>query len=278
MCLGSEKDFFGGYDHIAQAGLIHVANHHISPGKKQWTWGNQEFGYAWDRNLTDSDGPYIELMAGVFTDNQPDFSFLSPGETRTWSQFWYPIRNIGLTQEATAQAAVSLRADKRNAIIAVHVTEEFRNATLQLSVSGRVIDSWKGDLTPEQPLTRAVALPKRTKIDNIQATLVDQDRRKIIAFHPAKQRIKALPRAATEPPAPGDVSSSDQLYLIGVHLDQYRHATRCPSTYWKEALRRDPGDARCNNALGLWHLKRGEFRHAEQLFRKSISRLTETIL
>ena len=53
------------------------------PGKKLWTWGNAEFGYAWDRNLTDADGPYIELMAGAFTDNQPDFSWLHPYETRT---------------------------------------------------------------------------------------------------------------------------------------------------------------------------------------------------
>ena len=71
----------------AAAGVVHVVNHHIAPGKKQWTWGNHEFGYAWDRNLTDSDGPYIELMAGVYTDNQPDFSFLQPGETKTWSQY-----------------------------------------------------------------------------------------------------------------------------------------------------------------------------------------------
>ena len=47
--------------------------------------GNHEFGYAWDRNLTDAEAggefpPYIELMAGVYTDNQPDFAFLAPGE------------------------------------------------------------------------------------------------------------------------------------------------------------------------------------------------------
>lgn len=84
MCMGTDEDFFGGYDHGKQAGVVHIANHHISPGKKQWTWGNHEFGYAWDRNLTDADGPYIELMAGVYTDNQPDFSFLQPGETKTW--------------------------------------------------------------------------------------------------------------------------------------------------------------------------------------------------
>ena len=54
MCMGSKEDFFGGYDYKAQAGIVHIANHHISPGKKQWTWGNHEFGYAWDRNLTDA--------------------------------------------------------------------------------------------------------------------------------------------------------------------------------------------------------------------------------
>ena len=114
MCMGSQEDFFGGYDYKAQAGIVHIANHHISPGKKQWTWGNHEFGYAWDRNLTDTDakgefGPYIEIMAGVYTDNQPDFSFLQPGETKTWSQFWYPIQKIGPAQHANLNAAISLR-------------------------------------------------------------------------------------------------------------------------------------------------------------------------
>jgi hypothetical protein len=30
--------------------------------------GQPRLGYAWDRNLTDNDGPYIELMAGVYTE------------------------------------------------------------------------------------------------------------------------------------------------------------------------------------------------------------------
>jgi len=48
---------------------VQTSNHHVAPGKKMWTWGNAEFGYAWDRNLTDEDGPYMELMAGAYTDN-----------------------------------------------------------------------------------------------------------------------------------------------------------------------------------------------------------------
>jgi hypothetical protein len=115
----------------AQAGIVHIANHHIAPGKKQWTWGNHEFGYAWDRNLTDPDAtgdprPYIEIMAGVYTDNQPDFSFLQPGETKTWSQYWYPIQKIGPAQHANLDAAVSLTLDGRKAFrIGIAVTRPF---------------------------------------------------------------------------------------------------------------------------------------------------------
>ena len=57
-------------------------------------------------------------------------------------------------------------------------------------------------------------------------------------------------------------------------MEQYRHATRCPTLYWREALRRDGLDARANNALGLWHLRRGEFGLAEACFRRAIERLT----
>ena len=64
MAVLSKFDFVGCYEDDVQAGLLHVANHHVSPGKKQWTWGCGDFGQAWDRNLTDEDGPYIELMTG----------------------------------------------------------------------------------------------------------------------------------------------------------------------------------------------------------------------
>ena len=137
MCMGTKQDFFGGYDHARQAGMVHVANHHISPGKKQWTWGNHEFGYAWDRNLTDADGPYIELMAGVYADNQPDFSYLQPGETKAWGQFWYPIQKIGAAQQANLRAAVSLELGAKRFRIGVSVTAAFPGAKIRLKAQER---------------------------------------------------------------------------------------------------------------------------------------------
>jgi tetratricopeptide (TPR) repeat protein len=285
MCIGTEDDFFGGYDHARRAGIVHVANHHIAPGKKQWTWGNHPFGYAWDRNLTDpgADGgfaPYIELMAGAFTDNQPDFSFLQPGETKTWSQYWYPIREIGPAQQANADAAISLRVldtsgskTGRAAALGVCTTRRISRATVRLFAASRMLYEQFVEIAPDSPHLATVALPRTAREATLRAT-VDAEGRELLVYAPKPTRRVAPPAPATEPPEPRRIASTDELYITGLHLEQYRHATRAPGDYWREALRRDPGDARCNNALGLWHLRRGEWSAAETHFRAAIARLT----
>jgi tetratricopeptide (TPR) repeat protein len=273
MIAGTAEDFFGGYDHAAQAGVVHVANHHIAPGKKQWTWGNHEFGYNWDRCLTDDDGPYIELMAGVYTDNQPDFSFLAPGETRTFSQFWYPIREIGVPQTADLRAAVSLRVEADTVRIGVCVTSDLIGATLFLRKEGTLIAEWTEDIRVAEPLMVSLPLPAGSSEEDFSVTLRHGEAT-ILFYAPGEVVAAPAPEAATEPAAPAEIASCDELYLTGLHLQQYRHATRSPEPYWREALRRDAGDARCNTALGVWHLKRGEFSRAEAHLRTAIARMT----
>ena len=54
----------------------------MAPGKKFFEWGNGPEGEMWERILTDTDGPYLELMAGAFSDNQPDYSWIQPDEVK----------------------------------------------------------------------------------------------------------------------------------------------------------------------------------------------------
>jgi tetratricopeptide (TPR) repeat protein len=274
MAMGSSQDFFGGYDHLKKAGLVHIANHHISPGKKQWTWGNHEFGYAWDRNLTDADGPYIELMAGVYTDNHPDFSFLQPGETKTWSQYWYPIQKIGPATHANREAALHLSADQQTVRIGVSVSQVFKNARIILLRGQSQLWQQRQTLAPGQALVKTCPLPQGAAVAELRLRVETADGTEIIAYQPVPRQDAPVPQPATEPPSPAKVGSADELYVTGLHLEQYRHATRCPTLYWREALRRDPQDARCNNALGRWHLQRGEWAPAEAHFRTAIARLT----
>jgi len=295
MCMGSRQDFFGGYDYAARAGIVHIANHHISPGKKQWTWGNHEFGYAWDRNLTEPDehgeyAPYIEIMAGVYTDNQPDFSFLQPGETKTWSQFWYPIQQIGPAQHANVNAAVSLQLrgtgfqpvesrgtgfqPVRHIRVGISVTRPYPSCTVELTARGERLISMQRDLAPGASLIAEAPLSEEIAEFDLRLSVTGRDGLEIIAYQPQLRASGAVPPPASEPPAPVDIASADELYVTGLHLDQYRHATRCPTLYWREAVRRDPLDARCNTALGVWHLKRGELDVAEGHLRRAVERLT----
>lgn len=271
MIVGSRGDFFGGYDHGRDAGTVAYANHHIAPGKKQWTWGNHEFGYAWDRSLTDSDGPYVELMSGVYTDNQPDFSFLSPGETKTFGQFWYPISEIGVPDLANLDAA--LRVETSDTTVGVHlqVTSTRTGSTVRVCLNGEEIGRWKGDLEAEKPLH--YKFPTNGASGPLEITL-EQGDSLLLRYAPAEIVPALKPAVATEPLPPEEVAGSDELFLNGVHLEQYRHPTRAPEVYWLEALRRDAGDSRCNYALGRWHLRRGEFDVAERYLRASIARLT----
>ncbi len=278
MCLGSRHDFSGGYDHGVKAGIVHIADHRISPGKKQWTWGNHDFGYAWDRNLTepDEDGvyrPYIELMAGVFTDNQPDFSYLAPGETKVFSQYWYPIREIGPAVAATREAAIGLTASGHGARIGILVTKKRPDAEITVAASGRELVRRAVYLSPAAPYFLDVVLPDGVGSADLEIALRAGDDT-VVERIPENAAPAPAPITASAPPPPESIESVDELWVTAQHLQQYRHATRFPEPYWQEALRRDPGDSRCNIALGMWHLRRAEFAAAEAFFRKAIARLT----
>ncbi len=275
MVAGTQGDFFGGYDHAAQAGVVHVASHFIAPGKKQWTWGNHEFGYAWDRSLTDHDGPYVELMAGVYSDNQPDFSFLAPWETKKFSQYWYPIRSIGVPLAANLHAAMSLAEGPAGlARIGVLATRGIPRAAVTVKAKGDLLRRWEGDLEIRSPLLLEIAIPSGANLSALEVELRDASG-SLLRYAPAEIAPAGAPQVAVEMPSPEEIRSIEQLYLAGVHLEQYRHATRAPEPYWQEALRRDPGESRAHSALGQWRLRRGELAAAERHFRSAIERLTE---
>jgi tetratricopeptide (TPR) repeat protein len=272
MVVESKYDFCGGYDHSRQAGLVHTSNHHVSPGKKMWTWGNAEFGYAWDRNLTDEDGPYVELMAGSYTDNQPDFSWLQPYETKTFSQYWYPIQKIGPAKNANTEAAVNLEIDADGVRIGVCVTSR-RSVRVVLTRSGQSLLDEEHEMMPGQPFLQSIQASGASP-EEYRLAVLDAGGRVLIAYKPETLENCKLPDPATEPPPPEQVETVEELYLTGLHLEQYRHATRSPETYWSEGLKREPEDVRLNNAMGLMLLRKGLFVAAEEHFARAVRRLT----
>lgn len=276
MVCQTDFSFFGGYDYDKQGGFVHVANRHISPGKKQWTWGNHEFGWAWDRELTDHNGPYVELMAGVYTDNQPDFTYLLPYETKTFSQYWWPYKKIGPLQEANVVAGIRLVVEADRSIhLGLVVSERLEAAKIVLKDNDVTLLEKTVSVSPDTPWVDESLRFEGEHTSSLCLWVFNADGKAVIGYRPVDKRL-ARPRreVATEPPMPEDIDNQETLYLTGEHLELYRHPTRYPEAYWEAALSRDPADLRSNIALGRKKLYQGCFEAATGYFKTAIDRLT----
>ncbi len=274
MAINSDYNFVGGYEHDSQAGLLHVADHHVSPGKKQWTWGHSDFGQAWDRNLTDEDGPYIELMTGMFTDNQPDFTWLMPYEEKSFTQYFLPYHSLGLVKNATKDILVSIFTDNGNLTLKVYATGVQENISVDLSYNGESIFNIKTSIDPEKVFEHFLTVDSLINENQLLLIIRSSSGKELIRYEPALNKNNKIPQPASPALQPEDIANNEQLFLTGQHLEQYRHATCSPVPYYEEALRRDAEDIRNNNALGVWYLRRGKFKVAEQYLRKAVETIT----
>ena len=278
MAVNSKYDFEGGYENDTHGGMLHVASHHFSPGKKQWTWGNGDFGRAWDRNLTDEatpeemqqwgidrEGfrPYIELMAGVYTENQPDFTWLMPYEEKQFTQYFMPYRELGVVKQASKDVVMNIEKVDGGVHLKVLGTSKQTTEVVLKDKKGHEFYRKTVILSPESILDETINVEGGSWGDLIL-------RIGKLVWTPEPDDIRPIPDAAEAALAPEDTKTNDQLYLTGLHLEQYRHATWSALDYYEEALRRDPNDVRCLNQTGLWYLRRGRFDKAETYLRKAV--------
>ncbi len=272
MAYKSDFDFIGNYDFSVDAGLLHVADHHVNPGKKQWTWGSGDFGKAWDRNLTDEDGPYIELMTGLFTDNQPDFSYIAPYEERRFTQYFMPYKAVGEVKNATADAMINLTVADGIASVKAYATSVRENARITLKANGKSYISDTVLLSPVQPYSREV--PVDVCETELTLSVYDSGGALLVEYTPLEKKIEEIPSPAQAAKLPEDCASCEELYLTAVHLEQYRHATYSPKPYYIEGLKRDPSDIRLNNGYGKLLYKNGEFEKSIKYFNAAIKKAT----
>ena len=283
MAVNSKYDFEGGYENDTKGGMLHVASHQFSPGKKQWTWGNGDFGRAWDRNLTDEVGtdnmelksgyrPYIELMAGVYTENQPDFTWLMPYEEKQFVQYFMPYRELGVVKQASKDFILNIEQTEAGVCFKVLATSK---QTVRIVLEGEKGIKYYDKvmtLSPEKVLEETVSTGDET-LDILQLSIDRAEgarRLPLLEWHAEPDEIRPIPDAAESALSPQDTKTIDQLYLTGLHLEQYRHATWSALDYYEEALRRDPMDYRCNMQMGLWYLRRARFDKAESYLQTAV--------
>lgn len=270
-----KEDFMGGYDHGSNSGTVHIGDHNIVKGAKLWEWGSGPRGQATESRLTETSGPYVEIMVGAFSDNQPDYSWIKPFETKRWKQFWYPVKDIQGFKNANLNAAVNLeQRDGNNVFFGFHATQKFENARVILKNGTKIVFQKDIQISPEKAFTQTIDLKEKFNITDLYTELINLENNVVlVSYQPGEKEKGELPVVVEPPSAPEEIKSIEEVYLTGKRIGQFYNPRYNELDYYTEALKRDPNDIRSNTAVGNYYLKKGDYETARKFLSTAIKRL-----
>ena len=262
-------DFFGAYEVDADRGLVQAADHLRLSGKKAWTWGNWEFGLVSQKNLTDEDGPYIEVQSGPLP-TQSDYGALWPRDEVAWQEWWYPIHGLGDGFEfATKDVAIQTTRRDGQLELRLIATGLFPGTRCKISRDQRPLLEERVDLAPERP--QVVKLTEDPQAP-VEITVTGPDGDLLASF------VSPLPVPQVPPPSPADLAEKpdeqltvEETYLRGRKHDLATNRLKAREYYMK-ALAQDPGCVPALRALGVLAVEAGEYASAIAQLERALAR------
>lgn len=272
---GSKMSFLAGYDYGKDAGTVHVANRHVVPGKKFFLWGNNTNGEMWNKILSDNDGHYLELMVGGYSDNQPDYSWINPGEIREFRQIWYPIKGIKGVKNATDDAAVNFEPiEGYNYRVGYCTTTLYENARVVVLCKNQIVMDKRINIDPDKYFLDQVSIPDLSDPSALYTALYDAQGNLLVDYRPIVQEEKTLPKIIDGTKPVNEYKTNEELYLAGLRIDQFNNARLDYMDFYNEALSRDSMDARINIEVGKHYIRQGKWELAEQHLLRAQARLS----
>jgi len=279
FAMDPDNAWLAGYDHKRECGTAHVSNRHITVGKKFFLWGNFPEAHVWDTVLTDHDGPYLELMVGCWSDNQPDYSWIAPYETRRVKQYWFPVKGIGGVKNVTIDGAVNVeRRASDKMLMGFHSTRELTDCEVELVAKdvGVVYCENRIAIGPNSPWCKVVNIEERFSDTNLTAQIKDGNGKVFLSYTPVgPDPHDPLPPKVENPKDPKEYASAELAYEVGLRLDQFQNGILDPEPYYNRALEIDPDYTRANLAMGVRRLKNGMYTAAKPYLEKAVKRATQ---
>ncbi len=270
----SDQDFLGGIDHGKKAGVVFIGDHQIFKGKKIWNWGKNEQQRIWDTKLTDSDGPYAELMVGFYSDNQPDYNFVAPFETKYGTLYMSGIKNLNGIKEANKDLILNLELQDKKALIEINATSVQNRVKVILTAKEEVLLEEQADISPEKPYQKLVPISESVNYEDLKITVVSDDDNELISWQKQPEKNEPFPDVYEDPLDPKEIKTNDDLFFAGLKIEQFGNTNFDYMKYYEEALARDPYDVKVNTQIGLVYLKRGYYEKAEEHLKRAVEKTT----
>ncbi|MDY6876312.1 MAG: DUF5107 domain-containing protein [Chloroflexota bacterium] len=192
--------FAGVYDAGANEGLARIFPPSVARGSKG-------FGFGWSNPIpsdiwTDGGSTYVELHGGI-APTFWDTATITAGQSLEWTEYWYPVSDIGQLSAATAEAALGVRASGGRFTVGVHSTTPRAAGTSTLYAWHRddctELGHWAlPAIGPGEPFTVSLATEEHT-LDSVAFVYLDVEGNLLAAFNP---RDCLPPTSSVEPLPP----------------------------------------------------------------------------
>ena len=270
-------NFFGAWQHSKNIGYVHYADHHDVAGMKLWSWGNAPIGVVNQSALTDDGSLYAETQCGAM-ETQLDFDFLDPFTSKSWREWWIPLRQIQGFTCASSELGANIKLipgvaeDDYKLLLAICPTRIIKDVNIKLSISGEKFLDEISDLSPIQPWMTLREVDTRHLGDK-PFHLIIQDVNGVSLLDytiDSGANLNLETSKKTEQFLPTTLDAFQQ-GLYYEKLDQRETAIK----YYLKAIEGYPNHPQANFRLGLLYLRAADFGKASGFLQTSLANQVE---
>lgn len=274
---GSREPYMAVYHPHTNAGVVHYSSPLDLPAKKIWSWGSDPDGLEWRTALSDNNSAYVEIQAGLFR-NQETYGFLNPEETRSFTEYWIPIRELGGVSRANPDAVVNMtRHPASNSLeLALNVTRQLPNAAIEILDSGKVVSSMRASLAPRQTfrksfsdLTGAAAYTVRVR--NASGEVLLEHTEGKYDYVPRDQ-VHLGKQASYEFPADNELGADD--YVSQATEQESNGELAIALTTYQRGLTRYPASLALNRGAGRLEVALHQYENAVPHLSTALARMS----
>lgn len=265
-------DFFGAWQHSSNSGYAHFANAEDVAGMKLWSWGRSDVGIVNQTALTDDGSIYAETQCGAM-ETQLDFDFLPPGMSRTWREWWLPLRDIGGLSFANAEIGARLHIsqgdDETNLSLSVGICPAIRleDAMVEVSVEDKNVLAETISCSPEAPWSHSQTISAATLAGH-PITLKVSDRKGDTLLEASHDR-RPDPVPSSEEDLINQPKSAEDYYQLGLRHVNFDNRDEAMASFQKAiSISDEHGHAHLN--LGLFLLRAADFEGAAVHFARAV--------
>ena len=267
--VGEWKNFFGGYYHDDEYGFGHWSNHDEMPGQKLWLWALSGQGGIWEDHLTDTDGQYIEFQAGrqlvqysPGEDNNPiRKAEFDPYGTDIWTEYWFPVKEIGGIKEASKNGAMNIEREGDDIQINLHSFIKSKGK-IKVSASEKIIFEQEALFEPMIQHSFQLIHPQN---NHFEITVEGLD----LYYNSDPLKIRVDRPYILDETILSDMSEEDKKFHAGYEFLKERQYQKAQELF-EQVLKKAPNHLDANKGMADLYFRSGRYEKGIQLIKKNL--------